>query len=56
MLINAQAETVSIKPTFKQSFSNNRVIVPCSVWYEWTNINEKSKSTYSSILMICQSI
>ncbi|MBO0161516.1 SOS response-associated peptidase [Vibrio alginolyticus] len=43
VLINAQAETVSTKPTFKQSFLDNRVIVPCSGWYEWANINGKKQ-------------
>ncbi len=35
IIINAQAETVSIKPTFTHSFEKHRVIVPCSGWYEW---------------------
>ncbi|PNH90229.1 DUF159 family protein [Vibrio diazotrophicus] len=35
IIINAQAETVSVKPTFAQAFEFNRVIVPCSGWYEW---------------------
>lgn len=35
IIINAQAETVSVKPTFAQAFELNRVVVPCSGWYEW---------------------
>ncbi len=35
LIINAQAETVSVKPTFANAFEFNRVIVPCSGWYEW---------------------
>ncbi len=35
LIINAQAETVSVKPTYAQAFEFNRVIVPCSGWYEW---------------------
>ncbi|MDC5805582.1 SOS response-associated peptidase [Vibrio europaeus] len=35
VIINAQAETVSQKPTFASSFQFSRVIVPCSGWYEW---------------------
>ncbi|WED23527.1 SOS response-associated peptidase [Vibrio sp. JC009] len=35
IIINAQAETVAVKPTFKAAFHNSRVIVPCSGWYEW---------------------
>lgn len=36
ILINAQAETVHQKPTFKRAFHEWRCIVPCSGWYEWS--------------------
>lgn len=35
IIINAQAETAAVKPTFAQAFEFNRVIVPCSGWDEW---------------------
>lgn len=35
IIINAQAETVAAKPTFSEAFEFNRVVVPCSGWYEW---------------------
>ncbi|WP_047049752.1 SOS response-associated peptidase [Vibrio mexicanus] len=35
IIINAQSETVATKPTFSAAFGYNRVIVPCSGWYEW---------------------
>ncbi len=35
IIINAQAETVSIKPTFSAAFEFHRVVVPCTGWYEW---------------------
>ncbi|AYV11542.1 MULTISPECIES: SOS response-associated peptidase [Shewanella] len=35
ILINAQAETVTEKPTFKRAFATNRCLIPCSGWYEW---------------------
>ncbi len=35
ILINAQAETVMQKPTFKRAFAEHRCLVPCSGWYEW---------------------
>lgn len=35
LIINARAETVSIKATFANAFEFNRILVPCSGWYEW---------------------
>ena len=35
MIINAQSETVGVKPTFKQAFKHQRCLVPCNGWYEW---------------------
>lgn len=35
LIINAQAETVATKPTFKQAFQNQRCLVPCNGWFEW---------------------
>ncbi len=35
LIINAQSETVSSKPTFKQAFQHQRCLVPCNGWYEW---------------------
>ncbi len=35
LIINAKAETVAVKATFANAFEFNRVIVPCSGWYEW---------------------
>ncbi|USD40185.1 SOS response-associated peptidase family protein [Vibrio sp. SCSIO 43135] len=44
LIINAQAETAAIKPTFKPAIHQNRVIIPCSGWYEWTGEkNHKEK-------------
>jgi len=41
ILINAQAETVSTKKTFQQSFATRRCLVPCSGWYEWKEEGSK---------------
>lgn len=36
IIINAQAETVAVKPTFKAAYHTNRVVVPIAGWYEWS--------------------
>jgi len=46
LLINAQAETVALKKTFKQAFAERRCIVPCSGWYEWRDEGGKRKQKY----------
>jgi len=35
LIINAQAETVANKPTFRQAFQSQRCLVPCNGWFEW---------------------
>lgn len=41
LIINAKAETVAVKATFANAFEFNRVIVPCSGWYEWREEEDK---------------
>jgi putative SOS response-associated peptidase YedK len=43
LLINARAETVTEKPTFKYCMTNGRCLIPCSGFYEWN----KNKEQYS---------
>ena len=45
VIINAQAETVFVKPTFRDAFEISRVIVPCNGWYEWVRVG-KGKRKY----------
>ncbi len=47
LLINAKAETVDQKPTFKQAFSERRCIVPCSGRYEWRDEGRAKKAEVS---------
>jgi len=46
LLINAQSESVATKPTFKHAFANNRCVVPCSGWYEWSSMAGTAKHKY----------
>jgi len=49
LLINAQSETVTVKPTFKTVIQNQRCLIPCSGWYEWsTENNKKVKYLFSA--------
>ena len=41
LIINAQAETVASKPTFKEAFQTQRCLVPCNGWFEWKDENGK---------------
>lgn len=46
LLINAQAETVATKPTFKRAFAEHRCLVPCAGWYEWRDEGGPRKQKY----------
>ncbi len=46
LIINAQAETVAEKKTFKQAFSLHRCLIPCSGWYEWRAEKGAKKTKY----------
>ncbi len=46
LIINAQAETVAQKPTFKQAFKQQRCIIPCSSWFEWQSDAAGKKCKY----------
>ena len=47
-LINAQSETVAIKPTFAKAFAAHRCLVPVSGWYEWRKEGIKKQKYYFS--------
>jgi len=46
LLINAQAETVATKATFRQAFAERRCLVPCSGFYEWRDEGGRHKRKY----------
>lgn len=41
LLINARAETIDVKATFRNSFFNRRCIIPISSFYEWQSLDGK---------------
>src|SRR5262249_5970917 len=45
--INAMAETVGVKPAFRDAFSRRRCIVPVDNFYEWKKIGPKEKQPYA---------
>lgn len=45
-LINARAETVADKPSFKQAFRHQRCLVPATSFYEWAHTG-KAKIPFS---------
>lgn len=45
-LINARAETVNEKPSFRQAFRQRRCIIPASGFYEWQKHNGKKIPHY----------
>lgn len=40
-IINARAETLEEKPTFKKILHTQKCIVPCTGFYEWKKVNDK---------------
>ncbi|WP_277630507.1 SOS response-associated peptidase family protein [Atopococcus tabaci] len=42
-LINARAESVLEKPTFKEPFAKKRCIVPATFFYEWKKVDGQKK-------------
>jgi putative SOS response-associated peptidase YedK len=45
-LINARAETVQEKPSFRTAFKRRRCLIPADGFYEWQNIKGGTKQPY----------
>ena len=46
MMINARAETVASKPSYRSAFKSRRCIVPASGYFEWQKLPEGGKQPY----------
>lgn len=46
LLINARSETITEKPTFKDSFAERRCVIPSTGFYEWTHNPDERKTKY----------
>ena len=45
-LINARAETVHSRPTFRQAFQSRRCLVPATGFYEWQKLGDAKQPFY----------
>jgi putative SOS response-associated peptidase YedK len=48
--INAMAETVAIKPAFRDALKSRRCLVPADGFYEWHKIDAKTKQPYRFVM------
>lgn len=45
-MLNARAETVTVKPSFRLAFKKRRCLIPASGYYEWRKENDKKIPVY----------
>lgn len=45
--INAKAESLMVKPMWRQPFKKRRCLVPADAFYEWKKIDPKTKQPYA---------
>lgn len=47
-LFNARADTIAVKPSFREAFARRRCIVPARGWYEWLQAG-RTKRPYLTV-------
>ena len=50
-LINARAETITEKVSFKNAFKKHRCLVPADGFYEWKKVGKKTKVPYRFVFL-----
>jgi putative SOS response-associated peptidase YedK len=48
--INAKAESIQKSPTWREPFKKRRCLVPATAFYEWKNLDAKTKQPYAFTL------
>src|SRR5260221_2954782 len=48
--INAMAQTVAIKPAFRDAFKSRRCLVPADAFYEWKQLDATTKQPYRFVM------
>ena len=49
-LVNAKAETVAVKPAYRDAFKHRRCIIPADGFYEWQETGESLKQPYAIVM------